>query len=327
MSDAEGRFSIARYLSGQDIAAALRVDALEGLTSHPKELPPKWFYDERGSELFDEITRLEEYYPTEAERKALRVSAAEIVRRSGADTVMELGSGSSDKTVVLLDAFAATGALSRYVPFDVSGSALESASERLLARYPDIEVAGVIGDFDRHLEHLPGGGRRLLAFLGGTIGNYAPQQRKQLLSTIAEVLEPGETLLLGTDLVKDPARIVRAYDDSLGVTAAFNRNVLAVLNRELGADFDLEAFDHVALWNETDEWIEMHLRSRAEQTVELTGLDLTVTFAAGEEMLTEISAKFRRDRIVAELDEAGFEVIGWFTDPEGDFALSLSRRR
>ena len=327
------RLTIARHLTADDIAAALRADARDGLTSDPKGLPPKWFYDARGSELFDEITRLEEYYPTEAERRALQGAADEIVRLSGADTVMELGSGSSDKTRVLLDAFDAVGSLERYVPFDVSASALESAAQQLLERYPEIVIEGVIGDFDRHLEHLPAGsarggrGRRLLAFLGGTVGNYPPVERKQLLATMADVLDPGETLLLGTDLVKDPDRIVAAYDDARGVTAAFNRNVLTVLDRELAADFDVDAFDHVALWNDEDEWIEMRLRSRRAQTVRIDALDLTVEFAAGEEILTEISAKFRRERIVGELDTAGFDLIGWFTDPAGDFALSLARRR
>ena len=331
MSD-DDRLTIARYLGRDDIAAALRSDARDGLTSRPKELPPKWFYDARGSELFDEITRVAEYYPTEAERQALYRSAEDIVGLSGADTVMELGSGSSDKTRVLLDAFDAAGSLRRYVPFDVSGTALESAARRLLDRYPSIAISGVIGDFDRHLEHLPAGdarggrGHRLLAFLGGTIGNYPPQQRKQLLATMAEVLDQGETLLLGTDLVKEPTRIVSAYDDASGVTAAFNRNVLAVLNRELGADFDTDGFDHVALWNASEEWIEMRLRARAAHTVRIPTLDLTVEFDAGEEILTEVSAKFRRERIVSELDAAGFELIGWFTDPAGDFALSLSRR-
>ena len=321
------RLTIARHLTDADIADSLRADARDGLTSRPKEIPPKWFYDERGSELFDEITRLEEYYPTEAERRALQDAAGDIVELSGAETVMELGSGSSDKTVVLLDAFAAAGSLARYVPFDVSASALESAAARLLTRYPTLEISGVIGDFDRHLEHLPIGGQRLLAFLGGTIGNYAPLPRKQLLATIADVLNTGETLLLGTDLVKDPERIVRAYDDERGVTAAFNRNLLHVLNRELAADFEPDAFDHVALWNDEGEWIEMRLRARGPQHVTVTGLDLAVDFADGEEMLTEISAKFRRDGIVGELEAAGFELVRWFTDPAGDFALSLSRRR
>lgn len=318
---------LANHLGADSAHRALRDDVRTGLAQTPKTLPPKWFYDETGSALFTRITRLPEYYPTEAERAALRIAAAEIVELSGADTVMELGSGSSDKTRVLLDAFDAAGTLRRYVPLDVSGSALTAAAERLLERYPALRVDGVIGDFDRHLGELPVGGRRMLAFLGGTIGNYAPLARKQLLATISEALEPGESLLLGTDLVKDPARMVAAYDDAAGVTAAFNRNVLSVLNRELDATFALDDFDHVARWNADEEWIEMRLRSRRAHTVDVAGLGIEVAFADGEEMLTEISAKFRRERIVDELDAAGFDLLGWFPDPAGDFALSLSRRR
>jgi len=315
------------YLGPDDLAAALRVDVAEGLTASPKHLPPKWFYDEAGSELFDKITRLDEYYPTEAERAALAGAAATIVAVSGADTVMELGSGSSDKTRVLLDAFEAAGRLRRYVPFDVSPSALHGAAALLVERYPDVWVDMVVGDFDRHLAMLPKGGTRLLAFLGGTIGNYPPAPRARLLADMAGTLDPGEWLLLGTDLVKDVDRLVTAYDDAAGVTAAFNRNVLAVVDRELHADFDPDAFEHVATWNVEGEWIEMRLRSTVAQQVHVRDLDLVVEFAEGEEMLTEISAKFRRSGVEAELAAAGFELVEWFTDPAGDFALSLSRRR
>ena len=315
------------HLGPDDIRAALRADVAEGLTASPKHLPPKWFYDEAGSELFDKITRLVEYYPTEAERAALRGAAAEIAELSGADTLMELGSGSSDKTRVLLDAFDATGRLRRYVPFDVSPSALRSAANELATRYPGLAIDAVVGDFDRHLAELPKGGRRLLAFLGGTVGNYPPQPRARLLASMAATLEPGETLLLGTDLVKDADRLVTAYDDPSGVTAAFNRNVLAVVNRELGSDFDLDTFEHVARWNPEAEWIEMWLRSTTTQRVTVEELDLVVDFEAGEEMLTEVSAKFRTDGVRSELAAVGLELIGWWTDPAGDFALSLSRKQ
>lgn len=328
MSESSGSLiTETNHLGPDDIRAALRADVAEGLTASPKHLPPKWFYDEAGSELFDKITRLVEYYPTEAERAALRGAAAEIAELSGADTLMELGSGSSDKTRVLLDAFDATGRLRRYVPFDVSPSALRSAANELATRYPGLAIDAVVGDFDRHLAELPKGGRRLLAFLGGTVGNYPPQPRARLLASMAATLEPGETLLLGTDLVKDVDRLVTAYDDPSRVTAAFNRNVLAVVNRELGSDFDLDTFEHVARWNPEAEWIEMWLRSTTTQRVTVEELDLVVDFEAGEEMLTEVSAKFRADGVRSELAAVGLELIGWWTDPAGDFALSLSRKQ
>lgn len=312
------------HLGPDDIAAALRRDVAEGLTSVPKELPPKWFYDERGSALFDAITRLPEYYPTEAEREVLRREAATIVEVTDPDTIVELGSGTSDKTRTLLDAACAHGRLRRFVPFDVSETTLREAASMLAARYPGLFVHGVVGDFDRHLDRIPSGGRRLVALLGGTIGNYRPEARKRFLAAIAASMSPGDHLLLGTDLVKDPARLVAAYDDAAGVTAAFNRNVLAVINRELDADFEPEAFDHVARWDPDEEWIEMHLRSRTDQTVHVRALELTVPFAAGELMRTEVSAKFRRERVAAELAEVGLRLRCWWTDSAGDFGVSVS---
>ena len=325
--EALGRnITLTNHLGVDDIRRALEADVAAGLQSEPKVLPPKWFYDDAGSDLFDEITRLPEYYPTEAERAALRLHADDIASLSGADTLVELGSGSSDKTRVLLDAFERAGRLRRYVPFDVSTGALRSAAELLVERYPDLTVDAVAGDFDRHLSRIPTEGQRMVAFMGGTIGNYEPGPRQQLLASIADALRPGETFLLGTDLVKDPARLVAAYDDAAGVTARFNLNVLRVVNRELGADFDVEAFEHVALWNADEQWIEMRLCSTAAQKVTVRDLDLSVSFEEGEELLTEISAKFRRERVDAELADAGFELVGWWTDPAGDFAVSLSRR-
>jgi L-histidine N-alpha-methyltransferase len=298
----------------------------QGLAAPQKELSPKYFYDQRGSELFEEITRLEEYYPTRRERSILEARADDIAATSGADTLIELGSGTSEKTRLLLDALARADLLRRFVPFDVSEQTLRDAANAVSGEHPGIEVHAVVGDFERHLDRLPRGGRRLVAFLGGTIGNLPPAVRAEFLAAISAGLAPGDSFLLGTDLVKDAERLVRAYDDAAGVTAAFNRNVLSVINRELGADFDVEAFEHVARWNADDEWIEMWLRSPAAQTVKVPELDLIVEFAAGEEMRTEISAKFRRDRVQAELAAAGLELSEWWTDPEGDFALSLARK-
>ena len=308
------------HLGPSDMADALRADALAGLTATPKELPPKWFYDDRGSQLFDEITRLPEYYPTRAERSILTARAATIAAAAGADTLVELGSGTSTKTRLLLDAMHAT----RYVPFDVSETTLVEAGEALARDYPGLEVHGVVGDFERHLPLIPADGRRLIAFLGGTIGNLRPAARASFLAEVAMNMKPGDSLLLGTDLVKDVGRLVAAYDDSAGVTAEFNRNVLRVLNRELGARFDVERFEHVAAWNEAEEWIEMRLRSVGAQSVPVEDLGLVVEFADGEEMRTEISAKFRRTGVEAELAAAGLELREWWTDGGGDFALSLS---
>ena len=322
--DASPQLTFTNHLGPDDVALALRADVASGLAAEPKRIPPKWFYDETGSELFDKITRLDEYYPTEAERRSLGAHADEIVGMCDADTLVELGSGSSDKTRTVLDAFDRAGRLRGYVPFDVSESALRAAADDLVCRYPSMRLDAVVGDFDRHLHLLPTTGRRLLAFLGGTIGNYEHAARSRLLQSIADTLRSGETFLLGTDLVKDADRLVRAYDDSAGVTAAFNKNVLAVVNRELRADFDLDSFEHVARWNEVEDWIEMWLRSTAQQVVTVADLDLVVRFAEGEEMLTEISAKFRRERVERELAEAGLRLERWMTDPAGDFALSLA---
>jgi L-histidine N-alpha-methyltransferase len=316
--------SLVSHLGSDDAAAALRADAQAGLTSTPKTLPPRWFYDERGSELFDEITRLPEYYLTSAERSVLQTHAADIAAATRADALVELGSGTSDKTRLLLTALREAGTLHRFIPVDVDPSVLRSAATALVQEYPGLAVEAVVGDFTRHLDELPRDGRRLIAFLGSTIGNLTPAERAVFLAGLAGTLAPGDAFLLGTDLVKDPRRLVRAYDDSAGVTAAFNRNVLTVLNRELKADFDLGAFDHVALWDATAEWIEMRLRSRTAQTVSVAALDLEIRFAAGEDLRTEISAKFRRAGVERELTAAGMTMTHWWTDAAGDFALSLA---
>lgn len=315
------------YLTPDHAERSLREDARLGLTSSPKWLPPKWFYDARGSDLFEEITLLPEYYPTRAERSILSAHAGDIARRTGAHTLVELGSGSSEKTRVLLDALQAEGTLRVFVPLDVSESALRDAVAALHVDYPMLEIHGVVGDFTEHLSRLPGQTPRLVAFLGGTIGNLFPDERASFLGELRDTLVGGEWLLLGTDLVKDPEVLIPAYDDASGVTAQFNRNVLAVLNRELGADFDVESYEHVALWDPENEWVEMRLRSTAAAKVTLSELALDIVLEPGDEIRTEISAKFRRAGIERELASAGFSLDSFWTDPGGRFALSLARSR
>ncbi|MFI6445761.1 L-histidine N(alpha)-methyltransferase [Kitasatospora sp. NPDC050543] len=317
-------FDLTRHLPADHFSQALRHDVQLGLTGDPKWLPPKWFYDARGSELFEEITRLPEYYPTRAERAILTARAGDIAAATRARTLVELGSGSSEKTRLLLDALRGLGTLTTYVPVDVSESALTAAGQALAAEYHGLTVHAVLSDFTAGLGLPEGGGPRLVAFLGGTLGNLLPAERAAFLAALRGSLEPGDFLLLGTDLVKDPAVLVAAYDDSAGVTAEFNRNVLNVLNRELDADFDPELFEHVARWDAEQEWIEMRLRSRRTQTVKIPALDLPVHFEAGEELRTEVSAKFRRERVQQELAAAGFRLSRWWTDEEGRFGLSLA---
>ncbi|MFY9766214.1 MAG: L-histidine N(alpha)-methyltransferase [Mycobacterium sp.] len=316
--------SLSNHLAADSAYEALSRDVRDGLQSSPKSLPPKWFYDSVGSDLFDQITRLPEYYPTRAEAEILRAHAAEVASVTGADTLIELGSGTSEKTRILLDALQHSGALRRFVPFDVDASILSAAATAIQREYPDIEIAAVCGDFEEHLPEIPGGGRRLFVFLGSTIGNLNRGPRAEFLAALAAVLRPGDSLLLGTDLVKDVGRLVRAYDDAAGVTAQFNRNVLAVINRELDADFDVDAFRHVASWNSEEERMEMWLRAERAQRVRIGALDLTVEFAAGEQLLTEVSCKFRTEAVAAELAQAGLRRTRWWTDDAGDFGLSLS---
>lgn len=318
--------TLSNYLAADAAATALRRDVREGLTGSPKSLPPKWFYDAVGSDLFDQITRLPEYYPTRAEAEILRTNAAAIAAAAGADTLVELGSGTSEKTRILLSAMRETGELRTFIPFDVDASVLTAAGEAVSAEYPGVDVDAVCGDFEEHLGKIPAGGRRLVIFLGSTIGNLTPGPRAEFLAALSESLAPGDTLLLGTDLVKDTGRLVRAYDDAAGVTAQFNLNVLTVVNRELDADFDPSAFEHVAKWNEAEERIEMWLRSRTAQRVRIAALDLDVDFADGEEMITEVSTKFRPERVRSELAAAGLTLQHWWTDAAGDFGLSLSTR-
>jgi L-histidine N-alpha-methyltransferase len=309
---------------------SLANDVLDGLSRPFKEIPPKHFYDARGSELFERICELPEYYPTRAERAILLSGADEIVEHTSAGELVELGSGSAEKARILLEAMSSAGTLRRYVPVDVSESALEAAAIELVDEFDELTVHGVIGDFERHLDRVPsrpvGGSPRLVALLGGTIGNFLPGTRRRILREISRLLGPTDRLLLGTDLVKDPAVLEAAYDDSEGVTAEFNRNVLYVINRELDADFVPEAFEHVAFFDRRHEWVEMRLRARRPCNVLVAGLGLRVEFAAGEELRTEISAKFTRARVEADLQAAGLGLERWYTDSDGLFALSLARR-
>lgn len=315
------------HLTPEDLVAALRSDVWAGLGSRPRELPAKWFYDESGCALFEEITRLPEYYPTRREREILAREADEIARLTEADTLVELGSGTSEKTRILLDAMTATGQLARIGLFDVSEPTIRAAAAALAEEYPHAEIHGVVGDFERHLHHIPRHGRRLVAFLGGTIGNLGPVERKWFLGELATGTAPGDALLLGTDLVKDTARLEAAYADTAGVTAAFNRNVLVRLNRELGADFDIEGFAHEARFDLDKERMDICLRALSTQTVNIGSLDMTVEFEAGETIRTEISTKFRREVVEAEIASAGLELAQWWTDEAGDYAVSLSFSR
>jgi L-histidine Nalpha-methyltransferase len=313
----------------EDEERSLANDVLDGLTKPFKELASKHFYDARGSRLFEQITKLPEYYPTRTELAILRRHAVEIVKLTGAGELVELGAGASVKARLLLDAMQDAGSLRRYVPLDVSRTVVEDAARTLAEDYPGLEVHGVVGDFERHLEHVPGadGTPRLVALLGGTIGNFPPGSRRTVLGKIATLLGPRDRLLLGTDLVKDPQVIEAAYNDSAGVTAEFNRNLLYVLNRELDADFVPEAFEHIAFYDRRNEWVEMRLRSTRAASVLIRALDLRVEFAAGEELRTEISAKFTRERVESDLEAAGLMLDRWFTDEQELFGVSLARPR
>lgn len=322
------RFSLTHRLPAGHLDEALRADALKGLTGNPKTLPPKWFYDGRGSALFERITALPEYYPTRAEQEILARRSGQIAELlPDTETLAELGSGSSRKTRMLLDAFTERSALATYVALDVSPDALVEAGEALCRDYPALQVSAVVTDYESDLS-VPSKGPRLMAFLGGTLGNLDSAERRSFYAALRAQLATGQdALLLGVDLVKDEDTLVRAYDDSQGVTADFNKNVLRVLNRELGADFVPEEFDHRALWNEQESRIEMWLRSRRDQRVRLPEIDLLVEFARGEEMRTEISVKFARQSLTAELQDAGFDVRHWWTDQADRFALLLAEPR
>jgi L-histidine N-alpha-methyltransferase len=315
--------SIDVHLSSDDVRATLFEDVRTGLSARPKCISPVWFYDERGSGLFDAITRLPEYYLTRAERRLLVENASRISERAGADTLVELGAGNCEKTRILLQAMRSAGTLGRYVPLDVDEATLVEAARALIEEYPGLEVRAVVGDFLQHVDRLPAGGKRMIAFLGSTIGNLDPEQRRKFLFDLDCAMAHGETLLLGTDMVKEPSRLVAAYDDAAGLTAAFNKNALSVLNKELEATFDPARFEHVAVWDEAESRIEMRLRSTEEQVVDLSKLEMSVSFADGEELRTEISSKFTREGVEAELCECGFVVQEMWEEPEG-FLLTLA---
>lgn len=315
--------SIEVHLSDDYMARTLRVDVAEGLADQPKSIPPRWFYDARGSELFERITELDEYYPTRTERAILAANASEIASLSGVRTMIELGSGSSAKTRLLLDACRPT--LREFVPLDVSESAVRDALGKLAAEYPDLALRGVIGDFTAHVDRVGGASPRLVVFLGSTIGNFNADERASLLRAIRSELDTGDWLLLGTDLVKSPSVLVPAYDDARGVTAEFNKNVLHVVNSSLGADFDVSAFEHVAVWDAGHEWIEMRLRALRPMRVRVSSLDTEVSLADGEEIRTEISAKFRPSGVRQALSAAGFDVARFYTDADSYFGVTLAR--
>lgn len=317
--------TVSSHLSDDWAELAMREDVARAFTHRPIVLPPKWLYDDRGSQLFDAITRLPDYYPTEAERVLLSTHAADIASTTGATAVVELGSGTSDKTRTLLDAFSATGQLELFMPFDVSSATLHEAAAMLATRYPDISVDAVAGDFTRHLGHVPTEGHRMVAFLGGTIGNFYPEERQAFLGAVAETLRSGEWLLLGIDLFKDVDRIIAAYHDDTGVSEAFNKNVLSVINRELRADFDPNDFTYVPFWNPTHHRVEMRLMADRAHSIRIEELDLDVDFETGEEIRVEISSKFRPEDISAEVTDAGFELTQLWSG-NGDFGLLLARR-
>jgi L-histidine N-alpha-methyltransferase len=303
----------------------MAADVRAGLTSPFKELSPRYFYDERGSELFEQITELEEYYPTRCEREVLQERSREICEAANRPaSLIELGSGSARKTRVLLDAMSSASCLETYCPVDISEEITRETADAIASEYEGIQVHGLVCDFEFDLERVPVEGPRVIALLGGTIGNFAPHQRAGFLRRISNLLGPEDSFLLGTDLVKDPAILEAAYNDSRGVTAEFNKNVLSVLNRELGADFHLDAFEHVARWDPENLWVDIRLRSLANQVVNFAALNLLVPFAAGEEMRTEISTKFLRPGLEGIYAEAGLELSDWWTDREGLYALSLA---
>ncbi|MEV4222303.1 L-histidine N(alpha)-methyltransferase [Nonomuraea sp. NPDC049725] len=315
---------IERHLTARDLVESLRRDVRDGLTGPVRSVPPKWGYDERGSELFEQITRLGEYHLTRAERSILIARAAELAALTGADTLIELGAGSGEKTRLLLDALGDAGHLRSYVPVDVSGDFLADAARRIGADYPGLSVRAIVADFEGDLGVLPDEGRRLVAFLGSTAGNMSPVERLSFYSRLRTAMRPGDALLLGLDLVMDPDRLDAAYDDALGLSAEFNRNLLHVINRELDADFVPDLYEHVSLWDPDAECVRRRLRASTDQQVLIRDLDLEVRFAAGEEIDTEISDKFRRGEVREELRLAGFDPVRWWTDLPGDFALCLA---
>ncbi|QSB04640.1 L-histidine N(alpha)-methyltransferase [Natronoglycomyces albus] len=311
-------------IDDSDLHNELRADVRGGMASHPKWMPPKWFYDKRGSALFEQITQLPDYYPTRCETEILLEHSKDIVTAAKAHTIVELGSGMSEKTRILLDAFHNHGDLRAYYPFDVSDVTVEDSLEILTQTYPHLKLGGVVGDFTRHLHHLPTGEGRLVVLLGSTIGNMLPTERAELLTNLRQELKPGEQFLLGADLVKDTQTLIAAYDDPQGVTAKFNKNLLHVLNRHFDGDFQPENFSHVVIWDDKAAVIEMRLRAQKGMRVDLSALDMELTFQAGEDLHTSVSTKFRPDALRAELDAAGFGVTHHWDDERNYYTLLLA---
>ena len=326
MAEAEPAIEIEVDLPEGGALAGMAEVVREGLSSPFKELPPKYFYDERGSALFERITEQPEYYPTRCEREILAARAAEIAAASRPRTLIELGSGAATKSRLLLDAMREAGTLERFVPVDIAEGITRRAAAELVDEYPGLAVEGIICDYETHLERIPRPEGALIGFLGGTIGNFRPAARRSFLARIATLMYPRDRFLLGTDLVKDRARLEAAYNDAAGMTAEFNKNVLHVLNRELAADFDADGFEHVAFWDADNEWIDIRLRALAEQFVDLRELDMRAHFSRNEEMRTEISTKFTRERIESSYADAGLELLEWWTDADGLYSVSLARR-
>jgi L-histidine N-alpha-methyltransferase len=304
--------------------ATMAAEVEAGLRASPKWLPSKYFYDTRGSALFEQITELPEYYPTRTERAILESLAHEITGDSPPVELIELGSGAAKKTRVLIEAARAHGSLRRFIPVEVSQDIAEQSARRLARDYPGLDVHVVVGDFERHLDRLPAGEARLVVFLGGTIGNFMRPDAVRFISRVAGLLDGRSRFLLGTDLVKDRSVLHAAYNDSQGITAEFNRNILNVVNDHLGSDFDPAAFAHVAFFNEDASRIEMHLRSLADQVVSIPSLQMEVRFGQGELLRTEVSHKYTRESVEALFADAGLRLARWFTDPQDYFALSLA---
>ncbi len=319
------RLKIDVCLDPADLTRTMVDDVRRGLTGHPKRLPSKYFYDARGSELFERITELPEYYQTRTELQILHSIAGDLIDDLACEELVELGSGSSTKTRVLLDAMQRRGSLRRYLPFDVSAEMLQGSCSSLLERYPSMVVHAVVGDFQRHLGSVPPAeGNRLAIFLGSTIGNLEADERRAFLRDVRGLLDANGRFLLGVDLVKDKAMLEAAYDDSAGVTAEFNRNILRVVNNGLEADFHPEAYRHVAFYDIEKARIEMHLAPETNQQVRISKLDLEVDVGTDETIWTEISCKFTRASTESMLAEAGMRLERWFSDPENRFALALA---
>ena len=302
---------------------ALYEATLRSLQAELKELPSVWLYDERGSRLYEEITRLPEYYLPPREGEILRARVATIAGRTQATTLVELGAGNAKNTRLLLDALENAGTLERFVPLDVSEQTLRESAEEIAAAYPGVSIEPIVGDFERDLDLLPEGGRRLIAFLGSTIGNLYPEQRASLLTVVADTLVPGDAVLIGVDLVKDVARLEAAYNDPQGVTEAFVRNALTAVNRELDATFDQRRFLYQARWDPEHEWMDIGFRAQEAHAVSIRRLGIELTFERDEPLRVEISSKFRRHRFELEAARAGLRVESWWTDRADDFMVAL----